>query len=57
MSPGPVGNIVEKFAECGNDKVILCERGFCHGYDNLVFDMLGFGVMKQAANGSPIILM
>lgn len=55
MSPGQVGNIVEKFAECGNDKVILCERGSCHGYDNLVVDMLGFGVMKQASNGSPII--
>ncbi|NLS11647.1 3-deoxy-8-phosphooctulonate synthase [Vibrio sp. SM6] len=55
MSPGQVGNIVEKFAECGNDKVILCERGSSFGYDNLVVDMLGFGVMKQASNGSPII--
>jgi 2-dehydro-3-deoxyphosphooctonate aldolase (KDO 8-P synthase) len=55
MSPNQVGNIVEKFAECDNDKVILCERGACHGYDNLVVDMLGFGVMKKASNGSPII--
>lgn len=55
MSPGQVGNIVEKFAECGNEKVILCERGASHGYDNLVVDMLGFGVMKKASNGSPII--
>ena len=55
MSPGQVGNIVEKFAECGNDKIILCERGSCHGYDNLVVDMLGFGVMKNASKGSPII--
>ncbi|WP_434359334.1 3-deoxy-8-phosphooctulonate synthase [Parasalinivibrio latis] len=55
MSPGQVGNIVEKFAECGNENVILCERGACHGYDNLVVDMLGFGVMKKASNGSPII--
>ncbi|MGT0149134.1 hypothetical protein ACT691_03035 [Vibrio metschnikovii] len=29
MSPGQVGNIVEKFAECGNEQVILCERGAC----------------------------
>ncbi|WP_283130210.1 3-deoxy-8-phosphooctulonate synthase [Enterovibrio norvegicus] len=55
MSPGQVGNIVDKFAECGNDKVILCERGSCMGYDNLVVDMLGFDVMKKASNGSPII--
>ncbi|MGD8111453.1 3-deoxy-8-phosphooctulonate synthase [Vibrio sp. TRT 17S01] len=55
MSPSQVGNIVEKFAECGNDQVILCERGAVHGYDNLVVDMLGFGVMKKASQGSPII--
>ncbi|NOH72142.1 3-deoxy-8-phosphooctulonate synthase [Vibrio pectenicida] len=55
MSPSQVGNIVEKFAECGNENVILCERGSCLGYDNLVVDMLGFGVMKKASNGSPII--
>ncbi|CAH6984270.1 3-deoxy-D-manno-octulosonate 8-phosphate synthase [Vibrio chagasii] len=55
MSPAQVGNIVDKFAECGNEKVILCERGACHGYDNLVVDMLGFGVMKQVSGGSPII--
>lgn len=55
MSPGQVGNIVEKFAECGNENIILCERGSCHGYDNLVVDILGFGVMKKASQGSPII--
>ncbi|MEZ8141543.1 3-deoxy-8-phosphooctulonate synthase [Enterovibrio norvegicus FF-33] len=55
MSPGQVGNIVDKFAECGNEKIILCERGSCMGYDNLVVDMLGFDVMKKASNGSPII--
>ena len=55
LSPGQVKNIVEKFAECGNERVILCERGVNFGYDNLVVDMLGFGVMKQASNGSPVI--
>ncbi len=55
MSPGQVGNIVEKFAECGNERVILCERGSCMGYDNLVVDMLGFDVMKKASKGSPVI--
>ncbi|MBP8173798.1 MAG: 3-deoxy-8-phosphooctulonate synthase [Aeromonadaceae bacterium] len=55
LSPGQVKNIVEKFAECGNERVILCERGVNFGYDNLVVDMLGFGVMKQASKGSPVI--
>ena len=55
MSPGQVGNIVEKFAECDNHNVILCERGVLYGYDNLVVDMLGFDVMKKASKGSPII--
>ena len=55
LSPGQVKNIVEKFAECGNERVILCERGVNFGYDNLVVDMLGFGVMKQASQGSPVI--
>jgi 2-dehydro-3-deoxyphosphooctonate aldolase (KDO 8-P synthase) len=55
MSPGQVGNIVDKFAECGNEQIILCERGSCLGYDNLVVDMLGFGVMKKVSGGSPII--
>ncbi len=55
MSPGQVGNIVDKFAECGNDQIILCERGSCLGYDNLVVDMLGFGVMKQACGNAPLI--
>lgn len=55
LSPGQVKNIVEKFAECGNERIILCERGVNFGYDNLVVDMLGFGVMKNASNGSPVI--
>lgn len=47
VSPGQMGNIVDKFIEGGNDKVILCDRGANFGYDNLVVDMLGFGVMKK----------
>ncbi len=55
MSPYQVNNIVDKFAECGNDKVILCERGTSFGYDNLVVDPMAFGVMKEAGSGAPII--
>lgn len=55
LSPAQMKNIVEKFAEAGNDQVILCERGSQFGYDNLVVDMLGFGVMKKTCNNAPII--
>lgn len=55
LSPSQMANIVEKFKECGNKKVILCERGVNFGYDNLVVDMLGFGVMKKTCPNVPII--
>jgi 2-dehydro-3-deoxyphosphooctonate aldolase (KDO 8-P synthase) len=55
LSPGQMGNIVEKFNECGNDKVILCERGTQFGYDNLVVDLLGFRTMIDASKGAPLI--
>lgn len=55
ISPGQMKNIVHKFEEMGNDKLILCDRGTLHGYDNLVVDMLGFGVMKRVSNNKPII--
>jgi 2-dehydro-3-deoxyphosphooctonate aldolase (KDO 8-P synthase) len=55
LSPSQVLNIVEKFKEAGNEQLMLCDRGTCFGYDNLVVDMLGFGVMKKVTGGLPII--
>lgn len=55
MAPAQVANIMEKFAEANNDKVMLCERGSQFGYDNLVVDMLGFGVMKQSSGNAPLV--
>jgi len=55
LSPSQMANIVEKFGECGNTSVMLCERGSNFGYDNLVVDMLGFGVMKQHCGNAPLI--
>ena len=55
LSPPQMLNIVEKFKEAGNDQLILCDRGTCFGYDNLVVDMLGFGVMKKTTGNLPII--
>jgi len=50
-----MANVVEKFYECGNQRVMICERGSNFGYDNLVVDMLGFGLMKKACNDVPLI--
>lgn len=55
LSPTQVLNIVEKFTEAGNPRIILCDRGTCFGYDNLVVDMLGFGVMKKVSGNRPVI--
>ena len=55
LSPSQMINIIEKFKEAGNDQIMLCDRGTCFGYDNLVVDMLGFGVMKKVSNDAPII--
>ena len=55
ISPSQISNIVEKFEESGNGNIILCERGATFGYDNLVVDMLGFGVMMKASKGAPVI--
>jgi 2-dehydro-3-deoxyphosphooctonate aldolase (KDO 8-P synthase) len=55
LSPSQMANVAEKFAECGNNRILLCERGSNFGYDNLVVDMLGFGVMKKSCGGAPLI--
>ncbi len=55
LSPSQIIHIVEKFKEAGNAKIIICERGTSFGYDNLVVDMLGFGVMKKTCGNLPII--
>ena len=55
LSPSQMANVVEKFRECGNERLLICERGSAFGYDNLVVDMLGFGVMKRCCDGLPLI--
>ncbi|BCE02593.1 3-deoxy-8-phosphooctulonate synthase [Marinicellulosiphila megalodicopiae] len=47
LAPHEMQHILQKFEEAGNDKLILCERGSSFGYNNLVVDMLGFGIMKE----------
>ena len=55
LSPTQMRNIVDKFREAGNERIILCERGSQFGYDNLVVDMLGFREMVEASGGLPAI--
>jgi len=47
LSPREMAHIARKIEEAGNYRIMLCERGTSFGYNNLVVDMLGFGVMKQ----------
>lgn len=53
LAPHEMRHILQKCQEAGNDRVILCERGSSFGYNNLVVDMLGFGLMK--AMNVPVI--
>ena len=55
LSPSQMANVAEKFRECDNDRLLICERGSNFGYDNLVVDMLGFGVMKKTCGDIPLI--
>ena len=55
LSPEQMANVVTKFRECGNDRLLVCERGSNFGYDNLIVDMLGFDVMSEATGGCPLI--
>ncbi len=47
LAPQEMKHILHKCEEAGNERLILCERGSSFGYNNLVVDMLGFGIMKQ----------
>lgn len=46
LAPREMKHILHKCEEAGNEQLILCERGTSFGYNNLVVDMLGFGIMK-----------
>jgi len=52
LAPHEMKHILKKCEDSGNDQLILCERGSSFGYNNLVVDMLAFGIMKQT--GYPV---
>ena len=53
LSPQEMTNVVEKIRNCGNEKIMLTERGTFFGYNHLVNDMTGIEVMKNL--GCPVV--
>lgn len=54
LAPKDMLNVVNKVKKCGNNKILLCERGTCFGYNNLVVDMTGIVEMKKL--GYPVVM-
>ena len=53
LSPWEMGNVVDKARATGNEGILVCERGFSFGYNNLVADMRSLAVMR--ATGAPVV--
>jgi len=53
LSPWEMGNVAEKVASTGNEKIILTERGATFGYQNLVVDVRSFPIMQRT--GYPVV--
>jgi 2-dehydro-3-deoxyphosphooctonate aldolase (KDO 8-P synthase) len=49
VAPGDMRFAVEKVSGAGNPRVLLTERGFCFGYNNLVVDMRSLAIMREIA--------
>jgi len=53
LSPWEMQNVVDKARSSGNDSIMVCERGFSFGYNNLVSDMRSLAVMRRT--GCPVV--
>jgi len=53
LSPWEMKNVVEKAQSTGNRQILVCERGFSFGYNNLVVDMRGLAAMRET--GCPVV--
>ncbi|HSW33901.1 MAG TPA: 3-deoxy-8-phosphooctulonate synthase [Steroidobacteraceae bacterium] len=53
LSPWEMRNVVEKARSTGNEAIMVCERGFSFGYNNLVADMRSLAVMRET--GCPVV--
>lgn len=54
LAPWEMGNVADKIASTGNERIMLCERGTSFGYNTLVADMRGLPTM--AATGRPVVM-
>jgi 2-dehydro-3-deoxyphosphooctonate aldolase (KDO 8-P synthase) len=53
LSPWEMANVVAKARSTGNEQILVCERGFTFGYNNLVSDMRALAVMRET--GAPVV--
>ena len=53
LAPHDMKNVADKIASTGNERIMLCERGYTHGYNNLVVDMRSLPIM--AGTGYPVV--
>jgi len=53
LSPWEMRNVVDKARSTGNEALMVCERGFSFGYNNLVADMRSLAVMRDT--GCPVV--
>jgi 2-dehydro-3-deoxyphosphooctonate aldolase (KDO 8-P synthase) len=53
LAPHDMKNVAAKIASTGNERIMLCERGYTHGYNNLVVDMRSLPIM--ASTGYPVV--
>jgi 2-dehydro-3-deoxyphosphooctonate aldolase (KDO 8-P synthase) len=53
LSPWEMQNVVDKARSTGNGQIMVCERGFTFGYNNLVADMRSLAVMRET--GCPVV--
>ena len=53
LAPQDMRNVADKIASTGNERIMLCERGYTHGYNNLVVDMRSLPIM--AGTGYPVV--
>jgi 2-dehydro-3-deoxyphosphooctonate aldolase (KDO 8-P synthase) len=53
LSPWEMGNVVDKARSTGNDQIMVCERGFSFGYNNLISDMRSLAIMRET--GAPVV--
>lgn len=53
LSPWEAGNIIDKVIACGNENLMITERGVCFGYNNLVVDMRSLAILRTF--GYPVV--